>query len=422
MNLTDNFFNSKTNKQIDFGFFKYFIFLYFFHAGVGIENQALNLAGNFGYGDIVIFLTLIFLVLYKRNQIKIDSNVLIPCVFGIISMFSILNLIIHGLDMHPALFGYVSRWFFYGIVVLVLTNYFFSIQDLLMSLLFLILGFATQLLIVWLNWFQNGVSFMNIPTLAYIEEYNSNTIGFYMSLAYAISLSFFLKEKKASNKIVTFVFVILSIFFLFSGFLTLSKGAWGCLAITSFIIFIMHMSVNFKSLIILLIFGILISIVSIYTKENFDLLEVVLTRLDTSTGSTNQRIDMFFSTFEILRDYTWLGAGPKSYELFGFYYVDGGHMSKDPHTALGGIFAELGIFAGFFYIFILFLYIPLKILDVMKKNYESYLYFLIINIWLVLVLFSFLSGLPSSDKILWILLSIIYFLKTHNQGEHNAIR
>ena len=57
--------------------------------------------------------------------------------------------------------------------------------------MFLLFGFFTQTVVVWLNWFQAGVSFMNIPTLAYIREYNANTIGFYMSIAYATSLSLF---------------------------------------------------------------------------------------------------------------------------------------------------------------------------------------------------------------------------------------
>ena len=54
---------------------------------------------------------------------------------------------------------------------------------------------------------------MNIPTLAYIEEYNANTIGFYMSIAYATSLSLFLKEIKSNKKSMRVIYLILSIIF-----------------------------------------------------------------------------------------------------------------------------------------------------------------------------------------------------------------
>ena len=44
-----------------------------------------------------------------------------------------------------------------------------------------------------------------------------------MSIAYATSLSLFLKEIKSNKKSMRVIYLILSIIFLFSGFMTLSK-------------------------------------------------------------------------------------------------------------------------------------------------------------------------------------------------------
>ena len=243
MNISRNLLRSNINPNVDYGIFKYFIFFYFFHAGVGIENSSMNIAGNFGFGDIGILLSLIFLIFYKIDEIKINLFIFIPVVFGILTLASLINLIILGLDMHPSPLGYLIRWFFYGIVILVLTNFYFSKKDLIICLMFLLFGFFTQTVVVWLNWFQAGVSFMNMPTLAYIEEYNANTLGFYMSIAYATSLSLFLKEIKSNKKSMRIIYLILSIIFLFSGFLTLSKGAWACLFMISFFFLIKNIAI-----------------------------------------------------------------------------------------------------------------------------------------------------------------------------------
>mgnify|MGYP001307867172 CR=1 FL=1 len=410
------------NKD-DLGIFRYLIIFFFFSVGLGIENKYINISGNFGFGDLGIFLISIYLILYQRKHSSLDLYIFIPFVFGFISLISLLNLLNQGFDLHPSVIGYVGRWFYYSLLLFVLSKFFINIHNIWTSIIYITLGFLTQTLIVWVNWFYNGVSFMGIPTLAFIEEYNANTIGFYSSIAFALTLSFLYFPIKYYKNIFRILVIFLLVLFFITGFLSISKGAWACILISCATFFLLRFKINFYSVSFSLLLVFLITLVSYINSDYYGLLEIIDARLNSSGGSNAQRADMFFSTFRMMGDYLWFGAGPKSYELYGFYYVDGGHMSTDPHTAIGGLFAELGIFAGFYFLFIICILLPLYLFHLYRNasNENKPILGSLICLWIILFLFSFLSGLSVSDKLLWLLLAIIYGFKRHITGEKNVI-
>lgn len=411
------------SKANDLGVFKYLILFFFFTVGLGIENGYVNIAGNFSLGDLGIFLTFFYIIFYQKKYHKFHLYMLIPSVFGVISLMSIVNVIYQGIELNTSIYGYLARWFYYSLLLFVLSSYFKNLNSIGNSIIFILLGFLTQTLIVWINWYFNGFSFMGIPTLAYIENYNANTIGFYSSIAFALSLSlFYIPIKINKNLHFLFVFFLLILFFI-TGFLSLSKGAWVCILLTSMIYMLFNFKVNSYSFAFLLIAIISLNYMYVIYGDYFELVDVINARIGSSVGSNAQRADMFFSTFRMLEDFIWLGGGPKSYELFGFYYVAGGHMSADPHTAIGGIFAELGIFAGFYFIFIIFLLIPVYLIQIYYFS-SSEIRLIVLPLFcffITLILFSFLSGLPASDKLLWLLIAVIYSIKTHKIGENHVL-
>ena len=233
----------------------------------------------------------------------------------------------------------------------------------------------------WFNWTFEVVYFVNLPVLAFIENLNSNTLGFYF--ASSLPMLFFLRRTRNLN-LITFLALLAVI--LFSTLSTISKGA----IITATLVIIFYSIKTFSSMFFLGITGSLII---------YGFWDIAVKRWTSSQTSNQARVDLITSAYEMFSTSPIVGVGPKGYSTTGLTEV------TDAHNALFNILAEYGLlgFAAYiiFLLYIFMFYVP----KVMKFSKDTG-YFLLVYFGSIQTC-GMTTGLTYSDKISWIVLGCI---------------
>jgi hypothetical protein len=383
------------------------LYLYSFFAGMGIEMPIVNFIGNFGFGDILLIFAFFLQVYYKKN-IKIHWLSIVLFVFGSISLLSYANaLIIDSIDVSSL--GYIFRFFFYALLVGLYITTTKTLDIFYNHLKYLVSGTFVFLITSWFYFFtEDGVFYSGIPTLGYLLSVNPNTQAFYYTLITPIIIFLFFIEKK--NKIIA---LFLLFCFLFSSFATLSKTGWG--AIILILLFMLYALILYKHKIMFFLLSMVIT-TSIFTNYDF-LFTIINNRITSSSGSTGDRINLILNGLSIWSHYPVFGAGPRAFMYRISEYGSNSVIAHDTHHAWSNLLAEIGV------IVVLLIAMTYLIALVIARNVQNYhrqflsykhrrltsVFF--ITFIVLLLLWSNFTGLFYSDKIPWIILSLLFSYK-----------
>ncbi len=375
LNTKETFSSSFESKYVAFASYGFC-----FSAGLGIEFPWVHLAGNLGIFDL-IFLSILFI---SRNNYNFFSWAsLFPILIGFIALISLTYNVFFSAYYLVGFDGFfvVMRWFYYAFVVSVFAHYINNERALYSCLKWLLFGGLALLTYAWLNWQMSPKYFFGFPVLSWIQELNSNTLGFYFTLL--LPLAIFLTQIRFLNR---FIGVILCLILSTSALLTTSKSA---ALITASVLCIYMIRSKTGLFFLVSLFGGLVYFFS----------EIFISRWDASQTSNNDRINLIQQGVNMGSENLFIGIGPKGYDQY-FNNL----LTSDAHNAYVNIFAELGFFAIFIF-FIMYAYVLINLLSA-KSNINNNLISYIIVTIAVLIMNGMISGLTYSDKIPWIIIGL----------------
>lgn len=380
------------------------LYVYAFHAGLGIEFPIANFVGNFGIGDLALLCALMLLAVSNRT-FRIAPVSLFPVALGIISALSWALSPLHGWDnFRPDAWGFVVRWLSYAALLVIVPAIVVNQERLRWCLRWLTIGVLTQLLLAWLLWrLDPRFQFFGLPWLG-SATFNANTLGFYLAVSVPLLFAFLVQSRSwlvRSSMLALMAIVLVSAFF------TSSKGAWATITVILGIsiivsVFSRSRAGNGAVLALILAAGILTSY--IYTGDT--VLELVQQRWAASAGSNLQRLEMIEAATEMAADHPLFGAGPKSYDSIGYLYA---RHESDPHNVYVWLAAEIGLLGLSMYLLVLIVALPYYWLRLrrIERRSGSQQRFVFLGIVIAVVLMSFVTGLPASDKVFWLTLSLL---------------
>lgn len=352
-----------------------------FSAGLGIEFPGIYLYGNLGFID---FLILPLFVLIIINQEKFSWVSFFPFAIGGIAFVSfsyhvlLSNYYTVGFDG----LGVVLRWVYYALLTSVFAIYVKTYDQVIYCIRLLWLGGLALICYAWINWYGSQQWFFGLPVLSWIENLNPNTLGYYFSLMVPMSI-FLLMSRSISRPVMLIVFVLLY----FCILMTLSKSAVlisGGVLVISFIRNRQAISIS------------LIAIGSVLYLYG----DLFIGRWDASQASNADRLNLIESGVIMASENPLIGVGPKGYSHY-FDYL----KTSDAHNSYVNISAELGFFAFILYT-LMFVYLMISLFR--KKPFiDNTLFVLFFTSILTLLLNGFVTGLPYSDKIPWILIGLL---------------
>jgi O-antigen ligase len=381
----------------------YLLYAYSFFAGMGIEMPFIYLSGNFGIGEI-LFSTVIFIIFANDRSLKLHWIFVIPIIMGTISMISFFNAVLFD-SIHINTFGYIFRFYFYSLMVVVYYTYTNTLKVMFNHMKFIIYGTCMFLLVSWITFFiEGGRYYGDIPTLAFLVDVNANTQAFYYSLASILTVTLLYY-----NAISVFRGSVLLVLLLGSDFLTLSKAGWVSIIIIVMVILLLLFKRKSKILVLSIISSCFLVI-----YFNLDIISrTISSRLSSSSVSNQDRLDLIMNGISIWSEFPIFGAGPKTF----FYRLSeyGNDLypatAHDAHNAFINILAEIGIIA-FLLFLLLWGYSLLVSVNLYRYKYSlKGLNLLFFTTIVIILLWSNVTGLIYSDKIPWLLLAFLFSYK-----------
>ena len=364
-----------------------------FCAGLGIEFPLINIFGNVTIADI--FLLVYSLILFK--YLNVHYLTYFPILIGIAGLISIgyntfITTSYHQVEL--AGFPIIFRWMYYGFIICVFYTYCRDIEDLNLYFYSLLLGVLFLLVYSWYNWTSELRYFFGFPVLAWIEELNANTLGFYFCSSLPILI--LLQKHKYLKSLSFFVILILILVSIIS---TISKAA----ILTAVFVVVLSTKIRLSSLIGYGIFA---------STLIYGLGDLALKRWSASQGSNQDRITLISNAQEMFLSSPLLGIGPKAYSTTRLTKV------SDAHNVFFNILAEYGIIGITLYIAFVICILLFVVPKVMKFSYDLG-YFVLIYIISIQML-GMTTGLAYSDKISWIVIGCILGVVKHSTcNEHN---
>lgn len=351
-----------------------------FSTGLGIEFPWVNLAGNLSVFDVFLC---IFVFILTRS-LKLTHLSAFPVMIGIIGLCSIGYNSLFTYSYHQV--GFVAipiafRWMYFGFLLSLYYTYSKTLKDMYLYLFSILSGVITLLVYAWYNWTFKQPEFQGFPVLAFIENLNANTLGFYFCSS--ISILIFL-YKKGYMSVVYFWILFTAI--LLSTIATISKAA----IITAALVILFYTKISVVSV----VFGGILASVAIYS-----IWDVAAVRWSASQVSNQERTTLISNAYEMFLMSPVFGVGPK-----GFASTDLTSVT-DSHNAFFNVLAEYGLL-GFstylmFVVYLLILRIP-KIMKICRQEG----YFLLIYFGSIQTI-GLTTGLTYSDKISWIIIGCV---------------
>jgi len=347
-----------------------------------------QLLGSIKVSDVVFMLVLSILLFsndfYTRAQYTIRAEpfvtllVFLFLIFIIISIFG--NIEFSSERMLAHLFRYI---YYIGIIFtfVYISTYYIPIQKIFFSLY--MGGFVMCSSVLYLMFFQDmGLMYGNgIRKLDSVL--GANPVATYAAIIFPIGLYL---AREASGFILRGFYVTSTSLIVLAALLAESKAAW--LAITcSFIIFFVFQDFKRKMYIAALVFMIFL----IFFE---DIYSIVMLEINTSGSNSMQRLDMFMAAMDYLLENLLTGIGPSNFIVISPY-------GTEPHSAYALIFAELGLFGGLTYIFLIITMI-IRLLKYRQDKVSQLLIMLMVNIGVL----SLFTGLVSTQIIFYILIGL----------------
>lgn len=375
--------------------------IYFLSCGLGIDFPAIYLAGNCSIFDLALIP--IFLYFSVTRPIKVSFPAVALFLLFLISLLSIFNSMMRGDSPGIDVGLYSLRWFAYLFIFLFFFNLSLDLKSLVKLLKFFTLGVFVLVLAAWISWWLNPVYYW-FDTIPYItsKQFNPNTLGFYLILG-LLSALFGSTSENGWRK---FLWISVVALFAVTLFLTYSKGTWATALLSCILLIVLSRprQIFLRSVIVLFLGT--SSVVTLTSTDSL-IVQSVIARVTRSGESNSQRLQMLKTSFEMGFDRPFLGYGPKSYERNSARYHKLA-VARDPHNVYGWLFSELGLGALLLYLFVFFMWLPLRLLPAGIINIVHMPAFgLMLSFMVALALQGFLTGLPASDKTPWIFLAVL---------------
>lgn len=207
----------------------------------------------------------------------------------------------------------------------------------------------------------------------------ANTFAAFLIIPFFISISGFIYQKKAWEKL---IYLLVSVLFLITFVLTQSRGALVAFVI-SLILFVFLLKGKDRKF-SLAIFGLLLICVGVVIIVRKDVFLPMLTSFATRLKglfaffqgnweeSLGDRVYMLRDSLRILRDYPILGTGNGTYQYVYAKYRTIYFFSKFPHSIFFQVLGDLGILGGAAFIYMIFSLFK-KGFRVIKENYSPIL-------------------------------------------------
>lgn len=208
--------------------------------------------------------------------------------------------------------------------------------------------------------FASRYGFTQADRIASTLQY-ANTFAAFLIIPIFISFSGFISEAKLARKI---IYLVLSLLFILTFFLTQSRGALVAFVISISVYLLLLKGKDRKFG--LLTFGILIlfvSIVFLIRKDVFlpavrSLFERIKVMFSFFRGqweeSLGDRVYMLKDSLRILKDYPILGTGNGTYQYVYAKYRTIYFFSKFPHSIFFQVLDELGVLGGAAFVYMIF--------------------------------------------------------------------
>jgi O-antigen ligase len=361
----------------------------------------LNLVSGFNYGDAVCVILTVLFICTKRINLVIPLY--IPAAIFLISIFSIVINGDHFIIFDESILASL-KWGYFQILALFVVFVVVNERSAESIFVGILLGIAVSIVLTWIEWAVDKPSYYGLPMLHSLNEnlsftLNRNYIGFFLSVGTSVAFALYLNS---SRKIMVTLYFLIFLFLFISSFLTFSKGTW----LTTLLSIIMIFFMKNKSFIKVAFLLMLIPLVLVLVNQKFHLSDKIDSRVKSSENTNAQRIDFIVDGFNLIYVEPLLGVGPGAY-LSATQKYDL-NQTTDPHNSILWVTAELGVFAGVAYCFLV-----VWVFCMILKNYKynNRLWLLCFSVFIPLILNIPLQGLTVSMKYFWILLGVVVSLK-----------
>jgi O-antigen ligase len=378
------------------------LYLYAFHAGMGVETPLINFAGNFGVGDLALALAALLMTL-ANIPVRLSPPFVVPLLLGVLSTLSWGLSVLHGPDhFDPSAWGFVLRWFTYALLLLLLPSVVTDRRIWWRLLAAFAAGVLLQIVAAWAIWsLAPRHQWFGIPLLA-SDTYNANTIGFYLSCGVPVLLAFLVRSRRLLPKLLLLLALLACTA---SAFLTASKGTWGTVGLILLGVMLLRAVSAPWLLLVFITLGVGSFVTLKATGADEMLVTAIEARWEVSQGSNLQRLEMVQAAGEMATDYPLLGAGPKAYQAIGMRY---GRYERDPHNTYVGLAAEIGLLSAVSFGLAMWVLYPAYLIGAgMRMRRLVTPEAIALGGFLVAVLLQgFVTGLPASDKASWLMLGL----------------
>jgi hypothetical protein len=364
----------------------------------------LTIYRSLNIGHILLLILFIFDIYVNIHRIIINRIFIITCIIpliGIISLF--INGMTHNYDNIGVSIGYLLKWTYNAFIVLYIPRlvYAIGIRALLISIL---IGCLLTSIWGWYVWFLSPTEYYGFPMLHIIENtnytINRNYLSFYSSIGFCIT--FMLAIQKDRGPLEKLIYLIITFFMGYTVFSGFSKGGWiSALLPIAYYLFIYSILKPREIIYKILLLPFIITVYYVIINYVDKLFETLQLRMSNSGSTIIQRFNYLADAFQLLYNNTLIGVGPKLYKYSAS--KAGLNVTSDPHNSWLWVGAEFGLLV-FLIMFGLTVYVLRKTFKFGRTNPHL----TVSHILMVSLLFhSFLSGLPFSTPIYWIILAIV---------------
>ena len=384
------------------------------------------------YLSLLLFFYILIKLIFKQNLgFKLNYSTTFYLLFlitALLSIFNAFNVVESGIE--------ITKYFISFLILVFAFSIFNNNRALINSALIAMLGFLFIETSYILYIFIENYSFDNPPNRLREFQglaYNQNIASLSILAKIPIVLFFLMKNKTKKIKYFLGFLLALAVFdILIIGSRSAIYGIFLLLIyLLCLIAFIKHFNfieINRKKLLkpILIILSVFILQNVLYSnsKQNLQALERVSVLNDTSTS---YRLNFWESSFEMIKDFPFLGVGIGNWKIlslkYGKNYINNYEVPVHAHNDFIQIFSETGILGGLFFMLIFispfyFLFKKYSVLSTADKELSIFLAFSLIAIGID-YFFNFPRIRPYSFLNLTFVIALIYNLNAQKVSEIN---
>lgn len=382
---------------------KWLIYLLCIDAGLGLIIPGLHIYGNFSIFDLII-VPLVLLIYIKKKKININHiGFKVGLIYILLAFWQLITVLISQENMVSGL-GPVLRTFYYGLLILLLLPEINTKERIDGISISIVIGITINMIYTLYLWSLNerylsGIIFLNNDFV------NRNTVYYYA--LFVLPFLFYLINR-TNKKVLKTLLTVLLIFHSSMIMLTFSKGAW-LLMLIVYLLYSLHIffKINVSKIILMILF-LTLSLIVVNEYKLFDAFKNL--QLNNYSVEEDARLTYKLFAFETGANNLLFGIGMHNYRDHTLNYAPH-EPTRDPHDVALMIFAENGIVGLALYLYLQYLFI-ITLVNLKKTervvNRQNYYSKLSINIYIIAIILSTLTGVIFTSKLSLVMIFIIF--------------